>query len=568
MNASGSWRWRTGLALAVVGAGLSFGCSGGLPKGQTAEASDALVLGAPVEVDSRGIDAAALLGSTAEGLVSEGASGLQVVAAEAAAEGDRVGGFVQVRADACLIAYARGTGSVEDLDILVFDDAGESLMADQAVSPSPAVVVCPPHAGRMYVTARVASGQGLVALGVQAVEPSRAAAMAIRLGARMSAREGEMLRQEAWPGLAGRVEQRRSELAGRWVELRRLSVPVSQRAPTYVSVPLPGSRCLDVLVVPNEEVRGLQVTVADDRGAVIARGADRGEERVALVCSPTDTTISVEVRPRRGHGMAAVVLSRSEAGAETELAVRPDARRGGPMLPLEDVSRRVTSLLATGKQGRAKEVGRGPLRMGGTVLHRHRAAAGCTRFDVLAGAPLTSLRAALWQGDALWARAEGGEQTTLFGCVDQATDVELEVEGQGQPGEHLVEARWEGDVPVALRAHPVAAARLLGRLNAGGEVTPASAVTDVRVVDVDQEHRHTQSVAVPAGSCRTWVASLGPGASGLSVLALAGREVVARGHGGEVATARLCASEGPLRAELRLTVGAGRTQALVGLVDR
>jgi hypothetical protein len=539
-----------------------------LPKGDAAEASDALVLGAVIEVDSRGIDATALLGPTAEGLGSEGASALQVVAAEAATEGDRVGGFVQVRADACLVAYARGTGSVEDLDILVFDDEGASLMADQAVSPSPAVVICPPHPGRMYVTARVASGQGLVALGVQAVEPSRGASVAIRLGARMSAREGEMLQQEAWPGLAGRVEQRRSELSGRWVELRRLSVPVSQRAPTYVSVPVPGSRCLDVLVVPNEEVRGLQVTVADDRGAVIARGAERGEERVALVCSPTDTTISVEVRPRRGHGMAAVVLSRSEAGAETELAVRPDARRVGPMLPLADVSRRVTTVLGAGKQGRAKEVGRGPLRMGGTVLHRHRVAPGCTRFDVLAGAPLTSLRAALWQGDALWARAEGGEQTTLFGCVDQAMDVELEVEGQGQPGEHMVEARWEGDVPVALRANPVAAARMLGRLNAGGEVIAASEVKGVRVVDVDQEHRHTQTVTVPAGACRTWVASLGPGASGLSVLALAGREVIARAHGSEVATARLCASGGPLGVELRLTVGAGRTQALVGLVDR
>ncbi len=560
--------WRAGLAVAVVGAGLAFGCSGGMSKGQTVGASDTLVLGAPIEVDARGVDAMALLGPTAEGLVPEGASPLQVVAAGAAAEGDRVGGFVQVRVDACLLAYARGTGSVEDLDILVFDDAGASLMADQAVGPSPAVVICPPHPGRMYVTARVASGQGLVALGAQAAEPSRGAAMAIRLGARMSAREGEMLQQEAWPGLAATVEQRREELAGRWVELRRVSVPVSQRAPSYVSVPLPGARCLDVLVVPNEEVRGLQVTVADDRGAVIARGADRGEERVALVCSPIDTTISVEVRPRRGHGMAAVVLSRSEAGAEAELAVRPDARRVGPMLPLAEVSRRVASVLSGGKQGRAKEVGRGPLRMGGVVVHRHRVAAGCTRFEVLAGAPVTSLRAALWQGDTLWTRAEGGEQTTLFGCVDQAADVTVEVEGQGQPGEHVVEARWEENVPVALRAHPIAAARLLGRFNAAGAVVPPSAVTDVRVVDVDQDHRHAQAVTVPAGTCRTWGASLGPGASGVSVLALAGQEVIARGHGGEVATARLCASEGPLRVEVRLTVEAGRTQALVGLVDR
>ena len=317
----------------------------------SADASSSLVLSAPVQVDLGGIDAEGLLAPSTEVADQEGASPLQVLATGAAAEGDRIGGFVSLRPDTCLVAYARGTSDIEDLDVLTFDDGGTSLIADQSIRPNPAVVVCPPHPERIYVTARVASGQGLVALGIHGVKPTRAAALAIKLGARMSASEDEEMTQEAWPGLSKRIEERRKELSGRWMMLRRLSFPVSPRAESYVSVPLPAASCLDVLVMPNEETRGLRVEIADESGLIIARGAERGEDRVALVCSPVDTNVTIGIRPRRGHGLAAVVLSRSEVGAETELAIRPDARRVGPMQPLEATRQQVASRLAQGSFG-------------------------------------------------------------------------------------------------------------------------------------------------------------------------------------------------------------------------
>ena len=563
---------RGALLLPTFAACALIGCGGAASTSVASPATEStakpLVLSGRIEIDRGGIDTDALLGSSAETALSEGATPLRLVAAGAAAEGDRLGGFVNVRQDSCLVAYARGTSDVEDLDVLTFDDRGASLTADQSISPNPAVVLCPPHPDRIYVAARVASGHGLVALGVQAIDPNQAAAVAIKLGAQMSSSEGQLMTQESWPGLAKRIEQRRAELSGRWMELRRLSMPVSPRAESYVSVPLPASRCLDVLVMPNEETRGLRVDVADDNGTIITRGAERGEDRVALVCSPVETTITVGVRPRRGHGLAAVVLSRSEAGGETELAIRPDARRVGPMQPLDDVRKQVGSTLTAARYPKAKEVGRGPLEIGNTVLHSVRLNPGCTRFDVLAGTPIASIRASLWAGDALWASAEGGEQTTLYGCTSQPADVEIEVEGQGPPGQHAVEARAEVRPPAILRDHPIAAGRLLARANGGGEVVPASSMADVRVLEVDRDHRGSYPMTIAKGTCKLVIAALGPGATGVEVQAVAGNTVISKGNGGSVASVRVCADEAPLSAEIRVSVSAGKTMALAASLAR
>lgn len=549
----------------TVGAVCWLGCGGAATK--SAETPDTagpppVILSGRVEVDPGGIDTEALLGKNAEAAVEEGATPMQVLAAGAASEGDRIGGFVSIAPDTCLLAHAQGTADVEDLDILSFDDNGESLAADQAISPSPAVLICPPHPARVYVAARVAAGQGLIALGVQAVPPQQAAAVGIKLGARLST-DTDAITQETWPGLAERVAERRRELSGRWTEIRRLSVPLSPRSASHVSVPLPASHCLDVLVMPNEEVRALRVTVADDRGTIIARGAERGEDRTALVCSPVDTTITVSVRPQRGHGIAAVVFSRSEPGAELDLAVRPDARRVGPMQPLEQLRKRVSAALPQ----RAKVVGSGRMEIGNTVIIKHRIAPGCTRFDVLAGAPITSVRAALWAGDVLLSDAENGEQTTLFGCTDQARDVELELEAQGRPGDYLVEARQETAAVPALQDNPLAAGRVLARANS---VTPArtSDLTDVRVVDVSASNRASWPLRLARGACADVIAGLGAGVSGIDLHAFdsATNQVVAKGHGSTVVGLHVCAQDTTLNASLRLSVGAGEGKALTAIL--
>lgn len=565
-----SWAAALGTAAsALLASACGPSTSPATPASPTDASGEPLVLSAPVLVDRGGIDAGALLAPSTEAVLEEGATPLQVLATGAATEGDRIGGFVAVQPHTCLVAYARGTSDIEDLDVLTFDDDGTSLIADQSIRPNPAVVVCPPHPERIYVTARVASGQGLVALGVHSIAPEQAPALAIKLGARMSASESEMMTREAWPGLSKRIEQRREELSGRWMMLRRLSLPVSPRAESYVSVPLPAASCLDVLVMPNEETRGLRVEIADETGLIIARGADRGEDRVALVCSPVDTTVTIGIRPRRGHGLAAVILSRSEAGAETELAIRPDARRVGPMQSLDVTREQVAARLAQGGYGARRVVGQGRLEIGNTVLHRARLSPGCTRLDVLAGRPVTGVRASLWVDDALWASTEGGEQTTLWGCTNRAVEAEVEVEAHGQPGPHVVEARAEARPAPVLRNHPLAAARLMARANAGQPV-PAAALEDLHVVDLDAQNRGTQSFPVPAGTCKTVVAALGPGASGITLQLVDTRHntVAVTNQGAYVASARVCSDDVPMLLQARLVAGTGTTSALFGTLRR
>jgi hypothetical protein len=151
-----------------------FGCGQGQKPPVSSE-----VAAASVEAIDGSDHARHLLGSATKSALSEGATDLRIVGADAATEGDRIGGFVEVKSDACLVAYARGTSAVEDLDLLVFDDRGASLLTEESVGALPGVILCPPHPGRVYVAARVSSGWGLVALGVHAVSPERAPALAI-----------------------------------------------------------------------------------------------------------------------------------------------------------------------------------------------------------------------------------------------------------------------------------------------------------------------------------------------------------------------------------------------------
>ncbi len=91
---------------------------------------------------------------------SYGAGALHIAATEVAADGDRVGGFVAIPSEECLLAYARGSPGIDDLDLYAYGDDGSVLGADEAADPHPALVICPPHPTRAYIVARVAAGRG------------------------------------------------------------------------------------------------------------------------------------------------------------------------------------------------------------------------------------------------------------------------------------------------------------------------------------------------------------------------------------------------------------------------
>src|SRR5689334_5378696 len=187
-------RYVAAILLAVV---LLLGCHAPEPR-------PARPNGAPsatsVAVTAGQLDGTRWLARDAEVAVGLGASPLQVAVTDIAGDGDRVGGFVTIPVEQCVLAYARGSQGIEDLDLYAYSDDGTTLAADEASDPQPAIVICPPHPARAYLIARVASGRGVVSIGVHTLPPSTAAQIGKALGARGRPGE-EMGRIEAWPGL-------------------------------------------------------------------------------------------------------------------------------------------------------------------------------------------------------------------------------------------------------------------------------------------------------------------------------------------------------------------------------
>lgn len=526
-----------------------------------ARPSSAVVV--PLTLDPQDIDPLPLLARDAMLAASLGATPLQVLASSASMEGDRLGGFVALDRDACMLAFARGSQGIDDLDILAFDDAGTPLAADQATDPKPAIMLCPPHPKRVYVTGRVAAGHGLVAVGVQSVPTRSAARLAALFGARIASKE-EVFAQ-AWPGLDAIVSRRRMVLGGHWEEVRKAAVGVHPRAPVFVSTPLPASRCLDVLIVPNEETANLEVNIADETGRELARAPNIGKDRAALVCSPVDTTLTVSIRPHDGHGLVAVVLSRSGAGDATELSSRPDALRTGPMDPLEKVRERVGAALSGAGYDAKADVASGRVEPGLAVNSNVDLAAGCSRIEVLAGAPVSGLRAVLWDGsDELIASGESGEQLTLYGCVATAQRASLQITALGRPGPYAVELRKEKAPPPELMHHPLAASRLLARANAAGKPVSVQDLSEVRRIDLDESKRTEFGATVAVFTCLNVIAATQPGASGIELSAVdeASNAVVGSARGNTVTRMRVCTRSRAMKVKVFARVDAGKAEGV------
>jgi hypothetical protein len=158
---------------------------------------------APLEVVEAPLLGRELLSDPADRAGRAGAGPLVVVAVGLAAEGDKVGGFVSLPPERCVLLYARGSKGVLDLDLFGFADDGAALATDESASANAGLVLCPPHPDRAYFAARVASGSGLVAIGAHEVDVDRSADAAVAVGARKSGEESGRL--ESWPGLEAKL---------------------------------------------------------------------------------------------------------------------------------------------------------------------------------------------------------------------------------------------------------------------------------------------------------------------------------------------------------------------------
>ncbi len=511
-------------------------------------------------------DAAAWMGSDATRARTAGASELKIAVVEAAGAGDRVGRMITLPPDSCTLLMARGTETVEDLDLFAYADEGAALGVDETTDPRATVMLCPPLPRRTYAVARVAAGHGLVALGVMTVPVSAAAGVGTVLGAR--GRPDETIGAlAAWRGLDEIVASHRQALGGTWDERRRVAIAVDPRAPTLLTAAVEADTCLHALVLPDPGVSHLDVAVLDAEGRTVGRASARSRERTLVVCSETQTPVTLEVRPHSGKGLAAVVLSRAHRAVQTELDQRAFQFDASPPGDLATSLRALQARLDAGGEPPGKVVARGTATPGRRATHVVTHPGGCSRLDVVAARPLLGMDAWAWTDEQrLLARGSGRATAAIFVCRKRGA-LQVDVQAAHGTGEYAVELRNEAQVAAALVDHPLAASRLVEKLLSSGLVRGLRQLGAPTLVSLETTRREVMPVTVAVGRCMDVTLALGAGSSGAEVRIVdaSSGEELARGSGAHTAGARVCAlaTGATVNASAEFRVAAGKSDALV-----
>jgi hypothetical protein len=546
-------------------------CGGAQKEAKTPQARAGL---GPPRVTPGELDARVLLGELPARAQKLGAGPVALVAAGEVVEGERLGAFVDIPPDACLLGYARGSTSIEDLDVAAFADEGNPVAVDEGPDPRPTMLVCPPHPDRVYLAARAASGDGLVALAAHIVPREVAVALARAIGAHGGTGGGPRP-AEAWPGLDDHVRARQTALGGSWQETKRIAVAVDARAPTAVSLPIEPDQCVDALVVPDDDVSLLEVEVGDGEGRVIARARDGGVDRSLTVCSPLAFTGTLWVRPHIGRGLAAVVLAKARGEVARDITGRVEIAWVAPSQPLDATKAARNAALAKAGYGAPAAESKGQLVLGRrTSVPLELVAPGCSRVDVVAGAPLALIAASLWEesaalpasASALVASGEGADAVTLFACGPAKGKARLDLETRGRPGPFAVMVRKERWQDATFTKHPLAAGRMLSRAADGPTMLHEGSPLAARTAMLEPSRLISWEQAIAPGKCLRVAAGAEGDGTGLEarIFDVATSDELDRSHAQNAVSVRACAAgeKRQVRVELRST--SGRLEVVVG----
>jgi hypothetical protein len=528
----------------------------------------------PPKIQLGELDARILLEDLPARAIRDGAGPLSIVASGEVVEGERLGAFVELSEGACLLAYARGSSSIDDVDVAAFAEEGNPLASDEGPDAHPTIIVCPPHHARVYVVAHIASGEGLVAVGAQEIPRERSAEIAHAFNARGGAMGGARA-ADAWPGLEDHVRQHRDSIGGTWDEYRRVAVTLDARAPTFVGYSIEANQCIDVLVIPDEDVALVELEAQDGGGRVVARAHDGGRDRALTLCSPLAFDGTLTLRPHVGSGLAAVVLGRAPADRVRDLHGRASIAWAAASGPLEITRKtRETELTKLGYSA-ATATSNGALVIGRrSTLTIDLAARGakstaCSRLDVVGGEPLALIDAEIWDASAasgqLVTRAQGSSSATVFSCARPKAEIDLEA--HGRPGPFSVIARPERWQDPAFVAHPIAAARMLSASTSGASSKMEGVVSGVKTVTIDATHRASFEEQIHAGQCFDFAFG-GEGEGGgleVRVFDAVSSEEIDRDAGAFSARLRACASPSQSRqVRVETRVGGGKLDVIVG----
>jgi len=508
------------------------------------------------------LEARPLLGDLPAKAAQLGAGPLAIVASSPMSEGERVGAFVEIPKDACLLAYARSSASLEDIDLAAFAEEGSPVAVDEGPDPKPTVLICPPHPDRVYVAAHAAAGEGLCVIAAQLVPRDRADLVGRAVNAHGAAPKSP----ETWPGLDDHVRTHRAAIGGTWEEQRRVAVAVDSRAPSSVALNVDEGGCADALVVPDEDVAVVDVDVLDGEGRLVARAKDTAAVRSITVCSQVAVSGSLQLRPHVGRGLVAVVVAKAKGDSAREMLTRPDVAWVASGQPLETTRAARERALANAGYGGPGATQTGQLQLGRRATMPVDLGGGpCARVDVVAGAPLALVEASIWDdGGSLLASGDGADGAVLFACGKGKARIDLGT--RGRPGPFAVLVRPEKWKDPVFAAYPLAASRMLARSAGPASAPHEGKAGSVRHAVLEPSKRYMHDANISAGQCLQLAVGVQGEGTGLELRmfdAVTGEELD-RAHGQLSAGVRACAAEAPrsLRIEARAT--AGKLDAVVG----
>lgn len=193
-------------------------------------------------------------------------------------EGERMGAYVDVPEDECMLVLARGSSTVTDLDLVVWSDEGEWLAGDERRDADPSVILCPPHPTRVHPMGLVAAGRGAVSLTAQRVP--RAAEGSVR----------------AWLSTLRPPSERGDDRA------RRVLVHANPDVPVLVPLDLEADGCAEVRATGSGATADPDLTLLDEAGAVRRRASNEGGDAAVLrLCVGEPFHGQIAVRARLGQ---------------------------------------------------------------------------------------------------------------------------------------------------------------------------------------------------------------------------------------------------------------------------
>lgn len=502
-------------------------------------------------------------------LLGPKASDASLLFMDAGTAGDRVSGLLEIPEASCAIVIARGGASVQDLDLAAYGEDGSVVGIDEAPDKTPTLTICPPHPRRIWISARIAAGYGLVAVGAERVSPRDLARAQAHLSSNAGAAAGGTSGSRI-DKLEQRLQEHRNQLGGSWQEIRRVAIPLDVHTAARVSARIEADHCVDAFVLPGPQVGSLQLSAVDPSGAILGRGNHSGRERYIVACSASETPITFEARPQFGRGLGTLVLSKTLAGSEEELSPVVTRVEVFTRAPLSEALKESEATLAESGYRPGRPVATGTLEVSRRTNSSVALSQGCSRLDVVVGSPLRGIAASVWSDSgSLIAQDRSSGNLPLFVC-GPAGSVRLELEATLRSGPYRVLLRQEAGTHAALVAWPLAASRLLSSLLERGIVRRASEVGLVTPLDLSPTELSRIDVTVPFGRCVDLTLALGAETSGAEIRlisAITGQEIDFS-SGPHLARARVCSldadgSRDHLKTRAELRVSAGRGKALL-----